>query len=50
MMGHLLECGGQATGGYYAEPGKKDVPGMGHLGFPLAEICEDGSFAITKVV
>jgi hypothetical protein len=49
MMGHLLECGGQATGGYYAEPGKKDVPGMGHLGFPLAEICEDGSFAITKV-
>jgi hypothetical protein len=49
MMGHLLECGGQATGGYYAEPGKKDVPGMGHLGFPLAEIYEDGSFAITKV-
>ncbi|MBR2560402.1 MAG: DUF1446 domain-containing protein, partial [Firmicutes bacterium] len=49
MMGHLLECGGQATGGYYAEPGKKDVPGMGHLGFPIAEICEDGSFAITKV-
>ena len=49
MMGHLLECGGQATGGYYAEPGKKDVPGMGHLGFPIAEISEDGSFNITKV-
>jgi hypothetical protein len=49
MVGHLLECGGQATGGYYAEPGKKDVPGVGHLGFPIAEVREDGSFAITKV-
>lgn len=49
MVGHLLECGGQATGGYYAEPGKKDVPGVGHLGFPLVEVAEDGSFFITKV-
>lgn len=49
MVGHLLECGGQATGGYFAEPGKKDVPGVGHLGFPLVEVSEDGSFFITKV-
>ncbi len=49
MMGHLLECGAQATGGYYCEPGKKDVPGMGHIGFPIAVIGEDGSLAITKV-
>lgn len=49
VMGHLLECGGQVTGGYYAEPGKKDVPGAGHLGFPIAEISEDGSLVITKV-
>lgn len=48
-MGHLLECGGQVVGGYYAEPGKKDVPGVGHLGFPIAEISEDGSLVITKV-
>lgn len=48
-MGHLLECGGQATGGYFAEPGKKDVPGFGHLGFPIAEISEDGTLVITKV-
>ena len=49
MMGHLLECGGQVTGGYFAEPGKKDVPGVGHLGFPIVEISEDGSFFVTKV-
>lgn len=49
VMGHLLECAGQVTGGYYADPGFKDVPGLGHLGFPIAEIQEDGSFFITKV-
>ena len=49
MVGHLLECGGQVTGGYFAEPGKKDVPGLGHLGFPIVEVGEDGSIVITKV-
>ena len=49
LVGHLLECGGQVTGGYYAEPGKKDVPGLGHLGFPIAQVGEDGSALITKV-
>jgi len=49
VMGHLLECAGQVTGGYFADPGYKDVPGIGRLGFPLAEIAEDGSFVVTKV-
>lgn len=49
LVGHLLECGGQATGGYYAEPGKKDVEGLARLGFPIAEVSEDGSFIVTKV-
>lgn len=49
MMGHLLECGGQVTGGYFAEPGKKDVPRLSELGFPIAEINEDASFVITKL-
>ena len=49
LAGHLLECGGQVTGGYYAEPGKKDVPGVGHLGFPIIQVSEDGSFFVTKV-
>jgi hypothetical protein len=42
MAGHLLECGAQVTGGYYADPGYKDVPGMAQLGYPIAEIDADG--------
>jgi len=49
VMGHLLECAGQVTGGYFADPGYKDVPGIGRLGFPIAEIGEDGTFVVTKV-
>lgn len=49
LIGHLLECAGQATGGYYAEPTKKDVEGLARLGFPIAEVSEDGTFIITKV-
>ncbi len=49
LVGHLLECGGQATGGYFAEPGKKDVQRLWELGFPIAEVSENGEFTITKV-
>ncbi|MDJ0387956.1 DUF1446 domain-containing protein [Roseomonas sp. E05] len=48
MAGHLLECGAQVTGGYFADPGVKDVPGMATLGFPIAEIGADGGVLITK--
>ncbi|MGJ5177448.1 acyclic terpene utilization AtuA family protein [Bradyrhizobium oligotrophicum] len=48
-VGHLLECGGQVTGGYFADPGVKDVAGLARLGFPIAEVTEDGAFVITKV-
>ena len=37
-VGHLLECAGQVTGGYFAEPGVKDVPGLAHLGFPWCDV------------
>ncbi len=49
LTGHLLECGGQSTGGYFAEPGKKDVERLWELGFPIAEVSENGEFTITKV-
>ena len=49
VVGHLLECAGQITGGYFADPGRKDVPGLARLGFPIAEVAEDGSAVITKV-
>ncbi|MBK1613401.1 ABC transporter substrate-binding protein [Rubrivivax gelatinosus] len=49
LVGHLLECGGQITGGYFADPGVKDVDGLARLGFPIAEVSEDGTAVITKV-
>ncbi|HEY8335180.1 MAG TPA: acyclic terpene utilization AtuA family protein [Tardiphaga sp.] len=49
VAGHLLECAGQITGGYFADPGFKDVPGLARLGFPIGEVGEDGSLVITKV-
>lgn len=48
MAGHLLECGTQVTGGYYADPGLKDVPGLADLGYPIAEIDEQGGCVIGK--
>lgn len=49
VAGHLLECAGQITGGYFADPGYKDVAGLARLGFPIGEVSEDGSLVITKV-
>ena len=48
ICGHLLECGGQVSGTYFADPGFKDVPDLAHVGFPVTEVTADGSFVITK--
>ncbi|HEV7872895.1 MAG TPA: acyclic terpene utilization AtuA family protein, partial [Enterovirga sp.] len=48
-IGHVLECGAQATGGYFCDPGFKDVPDPWDLAFPIAEVESDGSAIITKV-
>jgi hypothetical protein len=49
LAGHLLECAGQITGGYFADPGYKDIADLARLGFPIGEVGEDGSLVITKV-
>jgi hypothetical protein len=48
MAGHLLECGAQVCGGYFADPGMKDVPGIAEVGFPIVEMHADGHFIVTK--
>src|SRR5436190_4210058 len=38
IVGHLLECAAQVTGGYFADPGFKDVPSLADVGYPIAEV------------
>ncbi len=49
LVGHLMECAAQITGGYFADPGFKDVPDLARLGFPIAEVGRDGGAVITKL-
>jgi hypothetical protein len=49
LVGHLMECAAQITGGYFADPGCKDVPQLAYVGFPIAEVGADGSAVITKL-
>lgn len=49
LAGHLLECAGQVTGGYFADPGYKDVQDLANLGFPIGEIASDGTLEISKL-
>ena len=48
-IGHLLECAGQVTGGYFAEPGLKDVPNLAQLGFPWCDVDGEGNGVLGKV-
>lgn len=48
-IGHLLECGAQVTGGYFSDPGYKDVPEPWNLAFPIAEVIENGDAVLSKV-
>jgi len=49
VVGHLMECAGQITGGYFADPGYKKVDDLARLGFPIAEVQPDGGACITKL-
>ncbi len=46
ILGHLLECGAQATGGLFTD--WRDVPDWANIGYPIAECRADGSAVITK--
>lgn len=48
VVGHLLECSGQVTGGCFAIPGKHDVEDLWNIGYPIAEVYENGDAIITK--
>jgi hypothetical protein len=47
VAGHILECGGQASGGNFSADWRS-VPDIAHIGFPIAEASPDGSVVITK--
>jgi hypothetical protein len=47
VAGHLLECGGQASGGNFCG-GWEDVPDLANLGYPIAEVDPGGEFVVTK--
>lgn len=49
LVGHLLECSGQVSGGNFCIPGEKDVDRLWEIGYPIAEVQEDGVFFVTKV-
>lgn len=46
VAGHIVECGAQATGGNYSFI--DEVPSFVNVGYPIAEVFEDGSSVITK--
>ena len=48
LAGHLLECGAQVTGAYFADPGYKDVTDLARVGFPIAAVEADGGMVISK--
>ncbi len=48
VAGHLVECGAQATGGYFADAVNKTVPDLETVGYPIAEVHCDGRIVISK--
>ncbi|HEX5690936.1 MAG TPA: acyclic terpene utilization AtuA family protein, partial [Roseiflexaceae bacterium] len=49
VVGHLLECAGQLTGGYFADGIRKHMPNLARLGFPFADVRADGSAVVSKL-
>lgn len=49
VIGHLLECAGQLSGGYFADPPFKTVPDLANLGFPYSSVDPDGRAEFSKL-
>jgi hypothetical protein len=49
LVGHLLECAGQLTGGYFADTRRKKVDGLWNLGFPYADVAAQGIATYSKL-
>lgn len=49
LVGHLLECAGQLSGGYFADPPYKQIPNLANLGFPFAEVTTSGRAEFSKL-
>ncbi|ADQ16064.1 protein of unknown function DUF1446 [Leadbetterella byssophila DSM 17132] len=49
VIGHLLECGGQLTGGYFMDVSRKKIADPANLGFPIAEVSRNGAAILSKV-
>src|SRR6266568_6085382 len=47
VVGHLLECSGQATGGNFGGDWRS-MPDLAHIGYPIAEVWENGDAVISK--
>jgi len=47
VAGHILECGGQASGGNFTGDWQS-IPDLARIGFPIAEAFPNGEFIITK--